>query len=476
MSFRTILVGILAAICGVSATVGINTLNKKKATTTTTVVVARMNIGYGVKVTKDMLQDKEWPANLLPPGSITDADDAIGKYAGASMLKDEPVLSIKLNAQSTNLNIPDGYRGVAILTPDESSAVGRLIVPGNRVDIVLTITQRHEVFGGPITRTLLENVEVLAVGQRFEQSKAGATDAEKDTKSVTLLVKPKMAEDLNLGQQIGRLHLTLRSPTDRTGTEPKTVTTISNLFQEARDRIAGDAGPTNSEITSLTNQIAQFGKKLLNLQNDFDAKLAKAMATKATETAQNAHTMIPAGMRGVTIQTPDESTGVAGLVQPGNRVDVILTLDLRARSVIDHRILNKKSTATSLPLLLNVEVLAVGTKLEESNDGTEPKMTKSITLVVTPKMAEDINLGNTLGSLTLALRGPADSDADEGPLRSSYLDELLQPLPEEEVADAETNGAYRMIRLNRGGFSQDVRVFTSLPAVDQSGATEDSSN
>ncbi len=472
MSFRTILVGILAAICGVSATVGVNLLNKQKPVQLTGIVVARMKIDQGTKITKDMVQVKEWPANLLPPEAVTNSDQAVGMYATSAIIKDEPLLKPKLKETFGRIVIPEGFLGVAIETPNEASAVGGLLVPGNRVDVILTITQRHEVLGGPMTLTLLENIEVLAVGQQYESSSSGMIEPDKRLRSVTLLVREgNMANEINLGQEIGKLHLALRSPTDVDSREPKTATSLRELIAqkeiEPETRENPQIAKLNTQIEDVRNQVLGFIDQMTNRFAALEAKKVDDEAQK-DEAQKIAYVKIPAGMRAITIQTPNEAAGVAGLLQPTNRVDVLLTLDARSTRLIENTHLSTLPVST-LELLANVEVLAVDTKLEETTEGADTTMSRSVTLLVEPKMAEDLNLANKLGTIGLTLRGPADSDAEQGPVRSTFLDQLLLPLPEEEgVADAEPieqRGAHiKWVRMNRGGFSQDVKVYTGRPA------------
>ena len=91
--------------------------------------------------------------------------------------------------------------------PSVASGVAGLILPGNRLDVLLTSPGES----GPLTTTLMQNVKILAVDSRIEalaESRVGPNQLT----SVTLLVTPEQATKLALGQSTGTLHLSLRGP------------------------------------------------------------------------------------------------------------------------------------------------------------------------------------------------------------------------------------------------------------------------
>ncbi len=98
--------------------------------------------------------------------------------------------------------------------------------------------------------------------------------------------------------------------------------------------------------------------------------------------------------RATTIRVNDVN-GVAGFVLPGDRVDIMLT-----RS-------NKDGDLVTDVLLQTVRVLAI----DQDNDPEteEPVVAKAVTLEVTPKQAQKLALASQLGSLSLALRGEANT-------------------------------------------------------------------
>ena len=113
-----------------------------------------------------------------------------------------------------------------------------------------------------------------------------------------------------------------------------------------------------------------------------------------------------AGMRAVTIPV-SAKTGVGGFVFPGDHVDLLLTQTVPAADTGQPL----KATET---FLRNVRVLATDqsteTTVEEGK--TVVRAFQTVTLEVTPKMAEKIQVAQTVGTLSLALRSLADNQGE----------------------------------------------------------------
>ncbi len=124
---------------------------------------------------------------------------------------------------------------------------------------------------------------------------------------------------------------------------------------------------------------------------------------------------IPAGMRAVSVQISDVS-GVAGLIQPYSRVDVLFT---RPGSMAE---------AVTSTILQNVQVLAIGrlTQVGQTADPKAPKMPVA-TLVVTPEEAQKLELAKNQGKISLSLRNPLDREhaSDTGPVTTEVLDPMI---------------------------------------------------
>lgn len=113
----------------------------------------------------------------------------------------------------------------------------------------------------------------------------------------------------------------------------------------------------------------------------------------------------------------DDVIGVAGFIKPGDRVDVMVTIEPEG---------GKQANMMSKMILENVKVLATGTQMERKGKDEEPKPVQVITVEVDVEEAEKLALASTQGKLRLALRNPLNSEkvltkgANVGALLSSY--------------------------------------------------------
>lgn len=106
------------------------------------------------------------------------------------------------------------------------------------------------------------------------------------------------------------------------------------------------------------------------------------------------------GKRAVSVPV-NATSGIAGFVFPGDRVDVILTMRTRFRDEED----SADYRHFSRTLFSGIRILAIDQKVE-SQDG-QPSVAKTATMEVTPKQAEKIALGLEMGSLSLSLHSLA---------------------------------------------------------------------
>jgi pilus assembly protein CpaB len=109
------------------------------------------------------------------------------------------------------------------------------------------------------------------------------------------------------------------------------------------------------------------------------------------------------GYRAVTVPVT-VSSGIAGFVFPGDRVDLILTMTVHDPS-------GKLQRHASETLLTDLRVLAVDQRADDQNK--EVVVEKTATLEVTPKQAETIAVATDLGTLSLSLRSLARADGTQ---------------------------------------------------------------
>jgi len=101
---------------------------------------------------------------------------------------------------------------------DEVIGVAGFVVPGTRVDVLVTFESRTQA-SESVARVVVSNVQVLTAGTRFDQEKARTDNRPIPTSVVTLLVTPEDAQRLALAAAAGRITLILRNPLDNAPTE-----------------------------------------------------------------------------------------------------------------------------------------------------------------------------------------------------------------------------------------------------------------
>jgi pilus assembly protein CpaB len=112
--------------------------------------------------------------------------------------------------------------------------------------------------------------------------------------------------------------------------------------------------------------------------------------------------LIPLGMRAVSIPIANVAAGHSGLLMPKNRVDVLFTST-------DQGVQDQTGGGSTSMLLQNVEILAVDRRIYVSGETkSETSEIRSVTLLVTPDQANKIDLASNRGLLHLALRNPKD--------------------------------------------------------------------
>lgn len=114
---------------------------------------------------------------------------------------------------------------------------------------------------------------------------------------------------------------------------------------------------------------------------------------------------IPPGFRLSTIGVNAEKSA-AGLLSPGDRVDVQLFMAANARAGVP--------VATARVILQNVRVFAIEQAVQRTAEGEDGKtIPKTVSLLVTPEQAQTINLAQNLGELSLSPRNPNDETAQQ---------------------------------------------------------------
>lgn len=142
-----------------------------------------------------------------------------------------------------------------------------------------------------------------------------------------------------------------------------------------------------------------------------EALLWTDLATMS-DSARDLSSLVRSGMRAITIQA-DQTATFGGLVRPGDRVDVLLTLD-RPRPD------GSEPERVTVPLLQSLIVLAAGQdtgmiqRASQQQQASRAQQIQNVTLSATVEQAQMIAFATQRGRLTLVLRNPDDIPVTEG--------------------------------------------------------------
>src|SRR5205085_8895294 len=144
-----------------------------------------------------------WPVQSPLTGGFETIDDVVNRGLLSQVVENEPLTEAKLapKAAGSGLppSIPPGMRALSVKV-NEVIGVAGFVVPGTRVDVMLTGSPSGS--GGERTTTVLEDIAVIASGQRLERSLAGEAQT---APVITLLVSPDDAQKLALAQSQGKI-------------------------------------------------------------------------------------------------------------------------------------------------------------------------------------------------------------------------------------------------------------------------------
>lgn len=177
------------------------------------------DVPRGAAIVETMIKPLAFPSNAIPAGALADKEKIVGRVPHTGAPAGLPILDSMLlpPGVQAGVRVPPGLRAVAVKV-DESSGVDYHLEPGSRVDVVGVFSVRKNNQRETIARTLLEDVEVAAVGARIAPSAPKSAEApdgksksrESKPGAVTLLVKPEQVPTLHLAEQKGKIKLCLR--------------------------------------------------------------------------------------------------------------------------------------------------------------------------------------------------------------------------------------------------------------------------
>jgi pilus assembly protein CpaB len=180
------------------------------------VVIAAKPLPIGVTVKPDDIKVTKIPASAFPKGAFSKPEEVIDRPVVSNVLFEEPILEGRLAARGAGVGpvaqIPIGMRAVSVRVNDVVGVAG-FVLPGMRVDVLVTGRPPNAEGNNTVTRTVLQNITVLTAGQTLQADPRGQAI---NTPVVTLLVTPEQAETLTLAGNEAKIQLVLRSASDPT--------------------------------------------------------------------------------------------------------------------------------------------------------------------------------------------------------------------------------------------------------------------
>lgn len=188
-------------------------------------------------------------ANSFPPIMMTDGKQIVGRMLRESVTKWRPFTPESFYPEGTGPDISErlepGLRAVTVPVHGVSGLVGQA-TPGMFVDVLFRATPTKDESVPEITKVLLQNVEILAIGENATPGMQGGIDPKSEVHAVTLAVTADQAQTLKIVEGHGDLSLLLRRPTDRVALPiegPVTLRELLNLPEPTKP-----PGPFVAEI------------------------------------------------------------------------------------------------------------------------------------------------------------------------------------------------------------------------------------
>src|SRR5271157_3547787 len=193
--------------------------NANAARTTVRIALAARDLEVGTILKDQDIMVEDWPG-AVPAGATARAQDLVGRGVTTAIYAKEPMSESRLAPRGAGgglaAMIPQGMRAVAVRV-NEVVGVSGFVVSGMRVDVLISgNTPGGNGNLGTVTKTLLQNIEVLSAGQDFKKDAEGKPVM---VQVVNLLVTPEQAEQLSLASNQTTIQLILRNPLDRQMTQ-----------------------------------------------------------------------------------------------------------------------------------------------------------------------------------------------------------------------------------------------------------------
>ena len=194
-------------------------MQQKPVAQGTMVLVAKNDLPTGSFIKPEHLRWQPWPddgaSNYVRQGSRR-LEEFVGSVVRSRVAAGEPVTDGRVVKPDDRgfmaAVLTPGMRAISVAV-NPTSGISGFVLPGDRVDLVLTHAIKSDRRGGGeadrhASETILSDLRVLAIGQKIQESKSGETIV---AGTATLEVSPKQVEMVAVAIELGKLSLSLRS-------------------------------------------------------------------------------------------------------------------------------------------------------------------------------------------------------------------------------------------------------------------------
>lgn len=272
----------LALGCGLIAAVGVQQVlatrdraSPAPAIEMKAIVVAMEDIPMGDPVQITQIKLEDWPKSKIPEGAIFKVEDVEGRRTKTKIYKGSPILDAQLLAKGAVDAgaapwIPKGYRVVSVKV-DPVSGSASMLRPSDRVDVVVHFpAMPSKGIPKDYTRTILQNVRVFAVDDKYALTGEEKNQKTLQAKTVSLLVTPEQAEIITAVTELGQIRLVMRGLGDNDAVPTKGVDPMELLGlptqggDPERERVPGTdisgGGDAFAEFLRGQSQSGELGR------------------------------------------------------------------------------------------------------------------------------------------------------------------------------------------------------------------------
>lgn len=269
-----------------------------------------------LRLTREQLAEKDLPENYM-----TNPRQIFDRILIGPLKQGEAFLTTQFYPLGMGPNVADrlkpGFRAMTIPIANPTTVAG-FVSPGSLVDVLFRTFPNAQGELLETTVTLLENVEILALGLN---QVTGANTAGRSQNTVTLAVTPHQANALKVVEQRGELSLVLRGPNDvvmNAAAQPQTLQTLLGLNKSTFSTEVYRGGKL--EVNSFrNNETAPSAFTRLPVGSPATAQTqVPDAATDENTTSIESKADAPAADQPNSAQTEPAATGVPTSLTPGS--------------------------------------------------------------------------------------------------------------------------------------------------------------